>query len=345
MDPERAHHLALWFLRWASRLPLVPALLNFLFGFHDETMAQEIWGIRFPNPIGLAAGFDKNSQALPALGRMGFGFVEVGAISSEARPGNPRPRIFRLKADHALINRMGLPNPGAQETARRLAQLGKRPVPILANIVKNADLDGDVALMAADYVKTLTAIFPHVDGFTVNVSCPATPNLKAFNEKQALFDLLKLLSQERDALVAGSSCNKKPLIVKVSPDVDDAEKAVLIEAFEAGLMDGVVLTNTTTTRPSTLKTEGDVLKQQGGLSGAPLFPISLALVKEFAERSAGKLPIIAVGGISTAEQAHQMLKAGASLVEIYTAFVYEGPSLPKKLAQGLRGPLGWRPRP
>ncbi len=343
MDPERAHHFALAGLRLASRLPLMPTVLRGLFGFHDPEMAQELWGIRFPNPVGLAAGFDKNSLALPALGNMGFGFVEVGAISSEARPGNPRPRIFRLKEDEALINRMGLPNPGADETARRLASLKHRPVPILANIVKNADLDGAIPVMAADYVKTLTAVFPHVDGFTVNVSCPATPNLKAFNEKDALFELLGVLRQARDDLAEAQGCKKKPLIVKVSPDVTDGERDVLVEAAALALLDGLVLTNTTTQRPKALRTGGDVLEQQGGLSGPPLFPIALAKVKEFAEKTGGQVPIIAVGGISTGEQALQMLNAGASLVEVYTGFVYHGPTLPKTIAKSLKN-LGWRPK-
>lgn len=307
-------------------------------------MEQKIWGLKFPNPVGLAAGFDKNSQALPALGNMGFGFLEVGAISSEARPGNPRPRIFRLKGDRGLINRMGLPNPGAQETARRLSTLKKRPVPILANIVKNADLDGEISVMAADYVKTLAAVFPYVDGFTVNVSCPATPNLKAFNEKDALFELLRLLTWERDNLARSHGSAKKPLIVKVSPDVEESEKQSLIEAAEAGLLDGLVLTNTTTKRPESLQSPSSVTAEKGGLSGAPLYSIALAMVKEFALRTKGSVPIIAVGGISTPEQAKEMLDAGASLVEVYTAFVYEGPSLPSRLARGIRD-SGWKPCP
>ncbi len=342
MDPERAHHWAMGALRLASRLPGVPWVLGWLYGFRSRELAQELWGIRFPNPVGLAAGFDKNSQAVPALSRMGFGFLEVGAISSEPRPGNPRPRIFRLKEDSALINRMGLPNPGAQATAARLKELTSRPVPVLANIVKNPELEGDVSLMVADYVKTLRQVFPWVDGFTVNVSCPATPNLKAFHDRDALYQLLQLLREERDLLADQHGGRKKPLIVKVSPDMSDVEKDTLLDAHRDGLLDGLVLTNTTTRRPASLKTRGTVVDEPGGLSGPPLFPLSLALVREFSERSGGHLPIIAVGGITTAQQARQMLDAGASLVEVYTAFIYEGPGLPARLARGLLK-LGWRP--
>ena len=176
-----------FFLRVASKWRPLCWFLGKILGYRHFELRQEIWGIDFPSPVGLAAGFDKEASALTALGHMGFGFIEVGAISSEERPGNPGPRIFRLKADRALINRMGLPNPGAEKAAQRLAALKDRPVPILANIVKNADLDGDVPTMAADYLKTLAAIYPYVEGFTVNISCPATPNLKAFNAKDAMF--------------------------------------------------------------------------------------------------------------------------------------------------------------
>ncbi|MCB9834246.1 MAG: quinone-dependent dihydroorotate dehydrogenase [Planctomycetes bacterium] len=343
LDPERAHHLAYCLLKWASRIGPLKALLGALYGVRRPELAQTIWGLEFPNPVGLAAGFDKHSLALPALSRMGFGFVEVGAISSVARPGNPRPRIFRLKADRGLINRMGLPNPGAEETARRLAAFRDRRVPVLANIVKTADLDGDAATMVADYVETLSRILPQVDGFTINISCPATPNLKTLGKKEAMEELLRRLAAERDRLVAAGDGRPRPLILKVSPDVGEAEKEAIVAACSQGLADGLVLTNTTTQRPASLKSDASVLAERGGLSGAPLFPISLAMVRDFAARTGGRTPIIAVGGIASAREAREMLDAGASLVEVYTGYVYEGPSLPRRIVEELAA-SGWRPR-
>jgi dihydroorotate dehydrogenase len=341
MDPEDAHHRALGLLRIVSNSKLLSGVLGWIYGFQSPQLRQNIWGIDFPSPIGMAAGFDKKAEVVPALSKMGFGFVEVGALSSQPRPGNPRPRIFRLKADQGLINRMGLPNPGVAIAAERLAKIEKRVVPIFANIVTNIEHGSDVAVMAADYLDTLREILPHVDGFTVNVSCPASPNLKAFNEEAAMFELLTALKAERDRLQGAGP--KKPLIVKVSPDISDDEKAVLVKASLQGLCDGLVLTNTTTQRPDSLQSPKEIQEERGGLSGAPLYSISKALVKEFADATEGKVPIIAVGGIANAEQAMAMLDAGASLVEVYTAFVYEGPGLAKSIAKGLLK-LGWRPQ-
>ncbi len=342
MDPERAHHLALGALRFASALAPLRSFLAALYRPKVAGMSQEIWGLHFEHPVGLAAGFDKDARVVPALQSLGFAFVEVGAISSQARPGNPRPRIFRLPADRALINRMGLPNDGARVIASRLEQLSRPSVPIFANIVKTADLEGDAATMAADYVETLEAVLPWVDGFTVNISCPATPNLRTLGQQDAMFELLKTLGEARDRGVRDCGGARRPLILKVSPDVDDAEAAAIVAASKEGLLDGLVLTNSTTTRPSSLAAPSSVTSQKGGLSGQPLFAIALSRVRHFAAATEGQIPIIAVGGISNAGQARAMLDAGASLVEVLTAFVYEGPGLVKSIATGLESG-GWRP--
>ena len=331
MDPERAHHLALTALRWAGRPPLGP-LLSLLFEKRVPADPVELWGMTFRNRVGLAAGFDKEARVVPALERLGFGFLEVGAISSEARPGNPRPRIFRLPEDRGLINRMGLPNAGAEETARRLADLRPR-VPVFANIVKTADLEGSLDEMAEDYEKTLRVLFPHVSGFTVNISCPASPELRDFGGEEAMARLLGGLGALRDRLARKQSARFKPLILKVSPDVDERERAVIVEAAQSGLLDGLVLTNTTTRRPDDLKASAAVTGERGGLSGAPLFPIALEQVRWFAQKLEGRVPIIGVGGIDSPEKARRMREAGADLIEVFTGFIYEGPSLIRTLAR------------
>jgi dihydroorotate dehydrogenase len=342
LDPEDAHHLAMRGLRLAAALPPARALCGALWGVDAPQLEQEIWGLRFANPVGLAAGFDKNALAVPALSRMGFGFVEVGAVSYEARPGRPRPRIFRLPDDRGLINRMGLPNDGVEAIAKRLARGGERRVPVFANVVKAADVEGDVATMAADFVRTLEHILPVVDGFTVNVSCPASPNLKAFGRREAMFELLGRLGETRDRGVEEADGVFRPLILKVSPDVDDEESAAIVEAADQGLLDGLVLTNTSTQRPASLAAPAATQEEMGGLSGQPLHDIALRRVREFHEATGGRTPIIGVGGIASVDQALAMLEAGASLVEVYTGFVYEGPSLPKTLVRGLKV-KGWRP--
>ena len=343
MDPETAHHWALGALRFASAVSPLRSLIKAIYKPDPEGMSQEIWGFRFEHPVGLAAGFDKDARVIPALESLGFAFIEVGAISSQARPGNPRPRIFRLPDDQGLINRMGLCNDGARAIASRLSQIKRPGVPVFANIVKTADLDGDAATMAADYVETLEAVLPWVDGFTVNVSCPATPNLKTLGRQDAMFELLKRLKEARDRGVLEHGGPKRPLILKVSPDVDDEESAAIVAAAAEGLLDGLVLTNTTTTRPESLKAPQSVTSEKGGLSGQPLFNLAHSRVKAFADATNGSVPIIAVGGISNAEQAKAMLDAGASLVEVYTAFVYAGPSLIKTIVNDLKS-MGWKPR-
>lgn len=337
MDPESAHHAALAALRAASATALTRRLVRALWFRGTPELKQMIWGLEFPGPVGLAAGFDKHARALPALAQLGFGFLEVGAISATPRAGNPRPRIFRLPRDRGLINRMGLPNPGAAEAVRRLARMRRLDVPLFANVVKSTDGEMSTEDTAAEYVAALEAVAPHVDGFTVNVSCPAAPELRDLGRGDAMRELLCPLVARRDAL-RGEAV--KPLILKVSPDVDDEERDVIAACCAEGLLDGLVLTNTTTRRPESLRAEASVTGEGGGLSGAPLHEIALAHVRWFAERV--DVPIIGVGGIFDAAGARRMLDAGAALVEVYTGFVYEGPSLPGRIARGLAA-AGWRP--
>jgi dihydroorotate dehydrogenase len=339
MDPETAHHCALRALRILQAMPGGGAIASMFFGA-GPAQKKTLWGLEFENPVGLAAGFDKNALVAPILARMGFGFLEVGAVSRHARPGNPRPRIFRLPKDRALINRMGLPNDGAEAIAQRLAKMGRLSVPLFANIVKTSDLVGDAATMAEDYVITLRFILPWVDGVTVNVSCPATPELKAFGKRDALMTLLVALKTERDAILSTGDGRFRPMLVKVSPDIDIEERNVLVEAALAGQFDGFVLTNTTTSRPSGLAADASILAERGGLSGGPLRTRALDMIAWFANATGGKIPIIGVGGIFTADHAKAALDAGASLVEIYTGYVYGGPSLPKSIVGGIAEECG-----
>lgn len=337
MDPESAHHFALKGLRLASSLSPARGLLRALWHRDVVGLEQTLWGLDFPNPVGLAAGFDKYAHALPALANLGFGFLEVGAVSAQPREGNPRPRIFRLPDDRGLINRMGLPNPGAATTVARLSRMKPLDVPLLANVVKTTEGALSTEETAAEYIEVLEAIAPYVDGFTVNVSCPAAPELRELGRGDAMRELLAPLVASRDA-VKGDAV--KPLILKVSPDVDDEERDVIVACCRDGLLDGLVLTNTTTRRPQTLRAGEEVTGQAGGLSGAPLHEVAVSHVAWFAERV--DVPIIGVGGVFDAAGARRMLDAGASLVEVYTGFVYEGPSLPGRIATGLERD-GWRP--
>lgn len=336
LDPETAHHLAIGALECAQSIPGAAALLAMLFGAKDSRGPVKLWGLEFPNRLGLAAGFDKNAKVARMLARLGFGFIEVGAVSKEARPGNPRPRIFRLPADRGLINRMGLPNDGAEAIAARLRALGRLPVPCFANIVKTSDLTGDAETMAKDYLVTLRAILPVTDGVTVNVSCPATPELKAFGKKDAMRTLLTALSRERDAILAGADGRFRPMLLKVSPDIDLEERNVILEATVDKLVDGLVLTNTTTTRLAGMDAPPAVLAERGGMSGKPLQAKSLEMIGWFADRLGGRAPIIGVGGIFDAADANRALDAGATLVEIYTGYIYGGPSTPKRIVRGMR---------
>jgi dihydroorotate dehydrogenase len=286
--------------------------------------------------VGLAAGFDKNAIAVPGLEALGFGFVEVGAVSARPSTGNPKPRVFRLKADRAVINRMGLPNDGADAVAKRLAARPEVGIPVFANIVKTAGMEGTAAEMAADYVTCLEGVLQHVDGATINVSCPSAPELGAFGAAEALHPLLAVIGEARDRIVEGGDRRFRPLLLKVSPDISDDEQDAIVTACRSGLIDGLVLTNTTRDRSMGLSSDSSVTEEVGGLSGPPLLTKSLAKVAWFRERIPDGMPIIGVGGISNEKDARAMLAAGASLIEIYTGLIYEGPQLVQRLVRALR---------
>ena len=318
MGPEAAHNLTLAALErgLAGRARWRP----------DPALAVRCFGLYFPHPLGLAAGFDKDARVADRMLALGFGFVEVGTVTPRPQSGNPRPRIFRLAEDRAIINRLGFNNRGLDAAAHRLAERSG-PGIVGANIGRNKDsIDA-----TADYVEGLSRLAPLVSYVTVNVSSPNTPGLRDLQATETLRPLLDALVEARAGL-AGSAA-RRPILLKLSPDLADAEAAAAAsEALEAGL-DGLVISNTTVARPPGLRSGH--AKESGGLSGRPLFARSTELLRLVYRETEGRLPIVGVGGIASAEDALAKIEAGASLVQIYTALVYRGPGLVREIADGL----------
>jgi dihydroorotate dehydrogenase len=319
LDAETAHHLTVRLLRTASHFNLA---LRVLRSFQPASKPKTLFGLNFPNPIGLAAGLDKNAVAVPAWAALGFGFIEIGTVTAKAQPGNPKPRVFRLPAQQALINRLGFNNDGADAIVRRLTALresGRWPaVPVGINIGKSRATPLEQA--TDDYLYSFRLLREFADYITLNVSSPNTPGLRELQEPQKLSELLRSIGNETGAA-------QKPVAVKISPDLSPAElKAILMVCEENGVA-GIIATNTTLDHSSIPPR----LDQQGGLSGAPLRERSTALVREIAASSA--IPVIASGGIYDAESAREKFQAGAQLIQLYTGFVYRGPAVLREVMQ------------
>lgn len=304
MDPETAHRLA---IRALQVTPL-PAP-----GADDPILKTRIAGLEMSNPVGLAAGLDKNGEALDGLSRLGFGAVECGSVTPRAQPGNPKPRLFRLSEDRAIINRMGFNNEGLEPFAARLAHRPKRTA-IGANLGANKDTEDK----AADYVAGLKRLAGLADYFTINISSPNTPGLRALQGREALDDLLGRINEARPA-------DGAPVFLKIAPDLIGEEIGMIVEASLAHQIDALIVSNTTLERPSTLKSSH--AGEAGGLSGAPLKPFAQKALEAAAEAAAGHLPLIAVGGIESGADAYARIRAGASAVQIYSALIYDGPGL------------------
>lgn len=318
IDPETAHGLALRFLRMG--LGASPG------AFTSARLRTHLAGLDLPNPVGLAAGFDKNAQAVAPLLRAGFGFVEVGAATPRPQPGNPRPRLFRLSEDEGAINRFGFNNEGAEIIAARLA---KRPSTGVVGL--NLGANKDSADKSADFARVLQICGEHVDFATVNVSSPNTEKLRDLQGKAALGALLEGVMTTRDAMA-----NPIPIFLKIAPDLSEAELADVAAAAIAAKVDAIIATNTTLQRDGLKSPHAN---EAGGLSGAPLFDHSTRALARLFSITQGKVPLIGVGGISSAKQAYAKIKAGASAVQLYTAMVYHGLSLAAEIAQGLDGLL------
>ncbi len=323
LDAELAHRLTLRLVRLVGVLRPLNAAVRRMYAVPQ--IPVEAFGLRFNNPVGLAAGYDKDGLGWRGLACLGFGHIEIGTVTPKHQPGNPQPRLFRLTQEQALINRMGFPGKGADFVIRQISSARPQGLIVGINIGKNKD----TALEAAvdDYL-LLMRLFSHkADYLAVNVSSPNTPGLRQLQERQELHQLLNQLAIER-----GKSSARLPILVKLAPDLGDAQLDDALDVIMANRMDGVIATNTTITRAGIVS---PFASQPGGLSGQPLFGISLAMVKKIAMRTQGKLPIIGVGGIDCADRARQMMDAGAILVQIYTSLVYEGPGVVQNILRGL----------
>ncbi len=319
LDPETAHEVTLAALR-AGIGPRSPADA-------DPVLATELAGLRLPNPIGIAPGFDKNAAAPRGLLRAGFGFIECGTVTPRPQAGNPRPRLFRLTADKAVINRMGFNNAGLEAFAAGLATRGPEGV-VGANVGANKDSTD----RAGDYVTGLRRLWPLADYFTLNVSSPNTPGLRDLQAKAALADLLGAVAEARTDLAAAPR-GDRPVFLKVAPDLSPGDVGDIVEAAVGFGLDGLIVSNTTLARPESLR--GRRRGEAGGLSGAPLFGPSTALLREFHAASAGRLALVGVGGVASGRDAYAKIRAGACAVQLYTALAYEGPGLVDRLRRDL----------
>ncbi|AMR29688.1 dihydroorotate dehydrogenase [Hymenobacter psoromatis] len=321
LDAERAHHFVFNNLRRAARLPGTGALLRGLYDYRHPSLVREVFGLKFPNPVGLAAGFDKNAVLTDELATLGFGFVEIGTVTPRPQPGNPTPRLFRLPQDAALINRMGFNNDGAAAVAARLARRQNQQLIIGGNIGKNKDTPNERA--ADDYVAAFEALAEVVDYFVVNVSSPNTPGLRELQDKKPL---IRLLQQVQAVNLARPT--PRPLLLKIAPDLTNAQLDDILEIARETRLSGLVATNTTIGRAGlTTPTPTVAAYGAGGLSGRPLRARATEVIAYLHQKSRGELPIIGAGGIHSAQDALEKLAAGATLVQLYTGFIYEGPGL------------------
>ena len=333
LDPERAHELAIACLERAQGSARLSGLVERLCGHDpaDRSLEQELFGLHFKNPLGLAAGFDKNGRLIQILPRLGFGCLEIGTVTFHPQAGNPRPRLFRLPRQAALINRLGFNNEGAQRVAARLARLGRPPVPLGINLGKSRDVPLDEA--PDDYLRSFRLLYQCGDYFVINVSSPNTPGLRRLQSAERLSRLLEALGAENRRL-AGSGATPKPLLLKIAPDLAPAELDQLLEVALAQGLAGIIATNTTITREGLCAGESWPYGE-GGLSGRPLAARSTAIIREIYRKTEGQLPIIGVGGIMSAADAWEKLRAGASLLQLYTGLIYQGPGLVSRIIREL----------
>tara|TARA_R110001583_G_scaffold43208_3_gene137459 strand:- start:1644 stop:2687 length:1044 start_codon:yes stop_codon:yes gene_type:complete len=323
-DPETVHKFTFKCFKLFQRSALIRSIVSAQFSVKDPRLVRNLFGLTFQNPVGLAAGLDKNAEAFDFLGSMGFGFIEIGTVTPKAQAGNPLPRLFRFVNDKALVNRMGFNNEGVEEVVQRLRKK-RTQILIGGNIGKNKLTPNEDA--TSDYIKCFDALYPLVDYFVVNVSSPNTPNLRELQDKEPL---KKLLS---DLMYINCSKGKiKPILLKIAPDLNKSQLDDIIDIVKETKIDGIVATNTTISRDGLSYSDEQIKKVgAGGLSGQPLKDKSTEVIRYIHEKSNGSIPIIGVGGIMSKEDALEKLDAGASLIQLYTGFIYEGPALVKAI--------------
>ena len=330
LPPEFAHHVSMGSFSALSKIPGIPTFTRKICSADDRRLAVQLFGIDFPNCIGLAAGFDKNAKWFNALAGLGFGHVEVGTITGQPQSGNPKPRLFRLPKDKALINRMGFNNPGAVTVARQLRGMKKKTV-LGINIGKSKIVSVESAF--DDYCFSLQQLFPMADYLTVNVSSPNTANLRQLQNREQLLELLSAVSQLNQDIAKDLGEYHKPILLKIAPDLNHHQLDDIVDIVLQTELAGIIATNTTIARDG-LKTNSENVKKigDGGLSGHPLKKLSLNVVSHLYSQLNGRIPIIGVGGISSGEDAWDMITAGANMVQVYTGFIYGGPGFVRNIA-------------
>ena len=331
-DPEESHELILALLAKSERFS---GILEKIYSVGDPRLKVKVGPLTFPNPVGLAGGFDKNAVAPRTIASFGFGFMEIGAITAQAQPGNPKPRLYRLPEDDALINRLGFNNEGATAIAAKLDALRARgclpKIPLGMNIGRTKIVETKDAV--ADFLACFERLYRYGDFFTLNVSSPNTPNLRELQEKSLLHDLLSSVQGKNRELAERAKIEAKPVFVKIAPDMEFSQVDEIIEVVERAQLTGIVATNATAFMRETLKSPKG--QEPGGLSGRPITAKDTAFVSHVYKSTRGRLPIIGVGGIFTAEDAYEKIKSGASAVQIYTGWIYEGPGAVKRINLGL----------
>lgn len=327
-DPEKVHYFTFSLIRTLSKIPGVPAIFRGMYQVNDKKLERNLFGLTFKNPVGLAAGFDKNAVLYNELANFGFGFIEIGTVTPKGQEGNPKKRLFRLKDDQGIINRMGFNNEGLQAAIQKLKGNEGKLI-IGGNIGKNTQTLPEN--YTADYIECFNGLHPHVDYFVLNVSCPNVGSHAKLNDKDYLIELITACQKLNNTKEV-----QKPILLKIAPDLNDIQLDEIIDLVAETKIDGVIASNTSTTRAN-LKASEERLKEigNGGVSGQPIKNQSTKVIRYLAENSNKSFPIIGVGGIHSAEDALEKIEAGADLVQIYTGFIYEGPSLIKKINKAI----------
>lgn len=327
-NPETIHGFTFGVLSFVQKIRIFNPLMRALYQYNDKSLEREVFGIKFKNPVGLAAGLDKDGQAIDALGNLGFGFVEIGTVTPKAQPGNPKPRLFRLTRNQGLINRMGFNNQGVDQMVKRLKKKYSDVI-VGGNIGKNKVTPNENAV--DDYIYDFNALHDYVDYIAINISSPNTPNLRELQNKEPLKQLLEALVNENKKYPV-----KKPILLKIAPDLTESQLDDIIEIVKIVGIDGIIATNTTITREGIDYTKEEIENfGPGGMSGKPEKDLSTKIIRYLHQKSNGEIPIVGVGGIFDANDAKEKLEAGASLVEIYTSFIYNGPKAVKNILKHL----------